>query len=199
MIPRKEITKAWAQYWKKYHLCLALPDTIEAYLQSVDKDVRTQCNKATRNGLVAKWTTEPQRDDIAAIWHSWSEKQGRPINLTIGHTDPNMGSQTIGSKWPFDYYEHTQGYHDLIQVYTPTGVVVAYLELASDGPESVVFSTLGHKNYLRLGVMKFLFVEAVRGLIDRGSTALYYMKPKYLEQHPESAPFVNDLRFKVAS
>lgn len=195
-IPTREDTCAWVQEKKWEHLQLTLPTDFETYWKSVDGDVRTQHRKAVRLGYTAKWVDQASGEDIADIWDSWDHKQDRPINRLVGHFNPEMGQWTTLGCWPWRYYPHTKGYLDLMEVSDADGMVVAYIELACDGNEAVVFSTMGHSAYLRHGIMKFMFVEAIRTLISRGVRALYYMKPGYLATHPERAPFCNDLRFK---
>jgi len=179
-------------------MVLHLPPTFEEYWGQVGKDIRTQTRKAQRNGYTARWGVELTPIDIAEIWASWDGKvkQGRTLSKTICHFDGELRFFALEDRWPYTYYPETQGYLDMIRVYNEDGLVIAYLELASDGDESLVFSTLGHYDYLDKGVMKLLFVETVKGLIARGGKNLYYMKDWYIKQYPERSHFVNDLGFK---
>jgi len=195
IVPNMELVKEWVEAWRGKHMVLPLPSTFDHYWANVDKDVRTQCAKARRHGYTVSKVTEAAQEDIGSIWDSWEEKQDRPLNTEFIHIDPRIPPQDVSGYWPFNYYEHTRGYLDLFQVADKEGLVVGYLELATANGHSIVYSTMGHKDYLRYGIMKLLFVEAIRSLIAQGGHSLYYLKPKYALEHPEKAVFIHDLRF----
>lgn len=197
-IPTREATRLWVEKWAPKHLRLSLPATFEEYWASVDKDVRTQCRKAEKAGFVARWTTTPNQEDIAGVWDSWEgeDKNGRGVNRCVYHFDKDIGWWTTRDCWPFSYYPHTQGYLDMVEVVDDMGNLVAYLELATHDGDTVVFHTLGHKAFLRYGIVKLMFVEAVRGLIARGGKAFYYLKPEYITEFPERGVLVRDLGFR---
>ena len=199
VIPRREVVYEWVDKWWPQHLCLELPSTIDEYVAKVDKDVRTQCRKAQREGYVARWTTAPDQTDIALVWDSWEGmvKNNRPINRTIAHCDDKVGAWTTRTCWPFSYYPHTQGYLDMVEVVDSDGLLMAYLEIATHGEHSVVWHTMCHQLALKHGVSKLLFVEAARGLIERGVRYFHYLKPKYIKENPGHAAFALDLRFKA--
>jgi len=195
-IPTKEDTYEWVEENKRLHLRLTLPTTFDEYWNNVDKDIRTQYRKAQKLGYTSKWTTEVAGTDISEIWDSWEEKQDRPLNRIMHHFNPNMGDWTNQGCWPYSYYPHTQGYLDLIQVYDDDGIVVAYLEIASTTTDTVVFSTMAHAYHQKNGIMKLLFMDTIKGLIDRHIKYFYYLKPRYVNENPEKAIFVRDLRFE---
>jgi len=196
-VPDRYYTALWVEYWKGKHLVLELPSTFEEFYASVDKDIRTQCNKAKRNGLYARWDTKAANDDIADIWHSKGERWGKPVRHSITHMDPDIGTFQIEDTWPFSYYAETLGYHDLIQCYNSDGTVVAYAEFASTPEDSVAFSCMGHADWLPCGAMKLTFVEAIRGFIARGTKNVYYQKPNGLIEEPVRTTFMKDFGFKV--
>lgn len=198
-VPRAFAAKEFVAYWAPRHLCLTLPLTFDTYWASVDNDIRSKWRRSMAAGYSATWTTTPSRQAIADVFHSWDGelKQGRRLNNLAIHFDPLLGERRIDSEWPWAYYEHTQGLVDFMTVqHIKTKTTVAYLEVVSFKGHTMVLHALAHKDHMKCGVMKLMFVEAVREFIARGDKAVYYMKREYAQAHPQSVIMAHDLCFE---
>ena len=199
LIPSKENVAHWVKIMAPIHCRLALPASFEEYWNGVERNARNRTNHAKKLGYTAVWTTSPHHTDIGAIWRSWrgSTKQGRNINSIFHCVDLSLGAFDLFQGWPFNYYNETKGYVDMVEVLDAEGRAVAYIELVSNGGDTVVFSTLGHKDHLKHGVMRLLFMEVARGLIERGDKAFFYNKPTFVKNNPQKAFFLKEFGFSL--
>lgn len=137
----------------------------DEYFKSVDKDVRTSYNKAQRNGckvIKIDKITDALYQDILDIYASKDQRQGRDINYL--YHKPEGGSWDLREGWPHvDYNEYTcdRHYMDFYGCFIGDKMV-AFLELLHSNEFVSTYATMGHADYLKKGIMKFLFIEAIR-------------------------------------
>jgi hypothetical protein len=155
-------TTSWAQkHLNKELWCLDknLYSDYNDYLKHCDVDVRTQINKATKNNIQFHriWFINTEVPELYNAWTSTSQRQDRPINLQYEKFDGSLF--TINKeKWPYELY-NTDNFQ-LFYVYKDK-IVVAYLELVIHNKVAIVHSTIGHADYLKFGIMKFLFAKTI--------------------------------------
>ena len=159
--------------------------SIEDYFKQCDTDVRTSFRKCQNKGYEIKELTSIGAEESAQlydIWTSSSTRQGRQINMVYEDLKLNL-LPVNKDQWPVKEYSLPLVFYALYM----DGVIVGYLELLFEGDYAIVHSTMGHKNYLKFGIMKTLFFEVIKlnwGKINR----LIYGPEK------SSSHFKNDLR-----
>ena len=176
-------------------LCAALPTSFEQYWDGIRTNARTEYRKAVKNSFCfTKLDTIPH-EDIVEIWTSWEgkEKQGRELNKRYNALDGSWHS--IGDRWVIDDYS-SYDYEDsdlsFFGVYSDK--CVGYIECVRHGEKAAVHSILGHKKYLKHGIMKMLIIDAVKHYIPLGVTKLYYGDSSFLQDNRRF--FMRDLGFK---
>jgi hypothetical protein len=137
---------------------------IKDYFNEVSKDARTCYHRAKRNGyevIKIGVITDKIEQDIFNIYTSKPERQGRMVN-TLYHL-PEGGDWDIREGWPHKDYFKTcpKHYYEFYGCFLK-GEMVAFLELLRSGDLTITYSTMGHADHLSKGIMKFMFIEAVK-------------------------------------
>lgn len=99
-------------------------------------------------------------NEIVAIFESKKERQHREINYI--YKLPNDSDHNLSQSWPHPEYigqcdRHYFDFHGCFY----QGKLVAYLELLHSNDLACVYSTMGHGDYLHLGIMKYLFIKTI--------------------------------------
>jgi hypothetical protein len=168
-----------------------IPNSFNQYFKEVETDARTCYHKALRNGFEVHKVDEPVLSEILDIYRSREERQGREINYHYTITREIRPDIRFG--WPHpDYraYECEKHYFDFYGCFLKDKMV-AFLELLHSNGLSVVYSTMGHGEYLNKGIMKFLFLEAIKMNIGK----MKYLVYGDADKKDERIYFLHDLGF----
>ncbi len=157
----------------------------DSYFKSLDKDCRRDYKRSYKVKKIDKITSKLHKD-ILSIYGSKPTRQGREINYQyLHHTGKNMD---IREGWPHTYGKQCpKHYFDFYGCFDKS-TLVAFLELLHSNELTLVYSTMGHADYLKKGVMRRLFIEAIR---QSGAKYLVYGDESY---KPEIKYFLNDLK-----
>jgi hypothetical protein len=155
-------TTTWAKkHLKKELWCFdkSLYSGYNDYLKHCDIDVRTQINKATKNKISINrvYFLNGQDSHLYNAWISAPIRQDRPINLQYEKLDGSL-YKINKYKWPYQFYHENN--FQLYCVYKDN-ITVGYLELVIHNRVAIVHSTIGHADYLKFGIMKFLFAKTI--------------------------------------
>lgn len=140
----------------------------ESYFSKCDVDVRTSYRKCFKAGYEIKKYEEISEELSAQLYNIWVSskiRQGREINLNY-ETINGQRITICPNRWPIVKYGSLLNFYALEM----DSKVVAYLELLTDNKVDIVHSTLGHFDYLKLGIMKTLFFEVIKirwNIVDR--------------------------------
>lgn len=146
-------------------LFAVIPDSFDEYFYLVSKDTRNCYRRAKAAGFTVSKVdqiTPELHQAILEIYRSKPQRQGRPVHY-LYHTLDNF-STDIREGWPRpDYRVFTceKHYFDFYGCFLGDKLV-AFLELLHSNSLATVYSTMGHADYLGKGVMKFLFLEAIK-------------------------------------
>lgn len=175
---------------KSRPLVCILPEKPEEYFNSCKKQARYEWRQAQKNGFRIKKVLEPN-NDIVEIWKSKKERQGREISMN--YFDPiTLEYKTFSDKWvEQDYSKYTCRNHRLEFWTVEKDKTVAYMELVKCGKYVIVQSAMGHSDYLKYGIMKYLFIEVIKDLIKRKVKYFTYGFEKFLQD--ERRHFVKEL------
>lgn len=124
---------------------------------------RYDYRKALKAGCEVKRLDKVDKNihkEIVAIFESKKERQHRYINYT--YKLPNDRDHDLSQSWPHPDYSgqcdrHYFDFHGCFY----QGKLVAYLELLHSNDLACVYSTMGHGDYLHLGIMKYLFMKVI--------------------------------------
>ena len=181
---------------KDIYLYLKIPSTFEEYWNSIKNVVRTDYRKAIKNGYCIKQLDimdETKFQQLLSIWSSWDEKQHRSINYGYEYVDGTK--KDLRGGWPYRSYSLTFkcDKHN-IQLFCcyKNNVIVGYLELLQYDNFLVVHSTMAHKDHIKNGIVKLLFIDVIKHNI--GKTRFYYGDVDFLKD--QRRHFVLDLNIK---
>ena len=179
---------------KTIPLVCILPDSFEEYFNNVcKKEARYEYRIAEKNNCRAKRVMDitPINDRIIEIWKSKNERQGRKINMS--HHNIYNEYTDIKDKWvEQNYGKYSCPIHKLeFWVVEKDKKLVAYVEIMRCGKYALVSSAMGHGNYLKYGIMKYLFINIIRELIGRKMKFFSYGVEDFLSD--EKRHFVKQL------
>lgn len=184
-------TISWVMFYmfSNQKLYVVLPSDFEQYWKEVRGNARTDWRKAIKNKCSIKKIEKLNKlidRDIIEIWNSTDIRQDRPMNRM--YTDLMNKETLIVDEWPIrDYGIYNCPHHNLeFWIVEKDKKIVAYLELLNCGNISIVHTLLGHFDFLKYGIMKYLFIEVSKEQIKRGIKYLFYGFEEHLKQ---------DLRF----
>ena len=158
------IIKNWVELQKPKHFFVNLPTTFEDYLKSIDKVTRTDYNKSIR--LEYKFDllnilTEKDHKDIIEVLKSKNRRQNREMNFYSELLDGKKINFLQLNKWIIDDYTCSDK-AKLFVVRSKENNIVAYLELLYSNNDCIVHYVMGHGDHLKNGVMKHLFLDAIK-------------------------------------
>jgi len=157
----------------------------DSYFKSLDKDCRRDWKRDYKVKKLDKITTKLLKD-ILDIYASKPTRQNREINYM--YLLPTGEWVDIRRGWPHTYGKQCpKHYFDFYGCFDKS-TLVAFLELLHSNKLTIVYSTMGHADYLKKGVMRRLFIEAIR---QSGAKYLVYGDESY---KPEIKYFLNDLK-----
>lgn len=170
-----------------------IPDTFWEYFSEVETDARTCYRKAKRNRLVVRKVLKIDSDlhkDIIDIFNSKPIRQHREVGHLYNRLD---GVQVdLFKEWPnknYKIYDCPKHYMDFYGCFS--GIrLVGYLELLHSNGLATVYSTMGHAEFLKYGIMKYLFLEAVRMNIGK----IKYLQYGNYQETGDRLFFVKDLK-----
>ena len=177
-------------------LCATLPDSFDKYWESVRTNARTEYRKAVKNSISFIKLDKVPHQDILDVWNSWDgeEKQGRELNKRYNAIDgswhPIEGKWVIDDYSPYNYEDADLSFFGV----SSDDKCVGYIECVRYGDKAAVHSILGHKDYLKHGIMKMLIMDAIKYYIPLGVTGLYYGDSSFLQDKRRF--FMRDLGFK---
>jgi len=157
----------------------------ESYFKSLNKDCRREWKKDFKVKKVSKITPRLLKD-ILAIYASKPIRQGRDINYM--YLLPTGEWVDIRKGWPHTYGRHcSKHYFDFYGCFDKS-ILVAFLELLHSNKLTLVYSTMGHADYLKKGIMRRLFIETI-----------HLSKPRYLvyadaNHYSPMTSFLSDLK-----
>jgi len=167
-----------------------IPDSFDDYYKEVKTNARARYRKAKEAGFEVRKVDTPNSNDILDIYRSKDQRQGRDINFF--YELPQGGKVDIRLGWPIqDYsvFDCDKHYFDFYGCFLKDKMV-AFLELLHSNTLASVYMTMGHGDYLKQGIMKFLFMEAIRLNIGK-IKYFHYVEFDYLD---ERVLFMEDLR-----
>lgn len=154
-----------------------LKGNFEDYFNSVETDARTQYRKGIKNNLSVTRLykiSQQDNDELLQIYDSTPIRQDREINYMHQQV---INDQLIDIRygWPVkDYDIFNCDKHNLIfYVCKKDDKIVSFLELLNSDKVSVVHLTMGHHDYLKYGIMKFMFMEVIKMNIDKMKFLVY--------------------------
>lgn len=191
--------KAIALYVNSYPselLYAVLPSTFDEYWNEVRGNVRTDWRKAKQHGYFSeeldKIDTETSKE-IIEIFKSKDSRQGRPINWS--YVDLSYRTTYFSDEWPVRNYRHLVCPDHNMRVWVTKKKdepIAAFLELITCGNLAIVHVVMGHGDFLKDGIMKYLFMEVIKKCIERKIEYFSYGFAKHLIT--DSKFFMRDLR-----
>jgi len=180
-------------------LYLDLPKTFEEYIDKiVKKSARTEWHKAKKNNcsLERIYDIIPINDDIIEIWESQKERKHTEKwrwEKQFLLEDLEGRLRWFLKKWPKQKYEYFCSNHKVeFWVVKKDSKVISYIEIVKANDKAVVHSTFGHTDYLKYGIMKFMFVELLRYYIEEKKIKIFsYGFEQFLKDNRRF--FVEDL------
>lgn len=154
-----------------------LPPDFEQYWKGIRGNARTDHRKAVKHGYSFRKIekiTKTVNNEIMEIWDSTDIRQARPINRSYFNLD--CVEIPFLDEWPVkDYTIYPCPNHQLeFWAVEKDSKIAAYVEVLTCGNVIMVHSLLGHFDFLKHGIMKYLFVEMSREYIKRGIKYLLY-------------------------
>lgn len=155
---------------------LRIPSELKEYLQVIGPKSRNMLKKAERAGILCRlFNWNDHLDEIFEINTSSEIRQGRKMTKNYRKYPRRV---TIGQDSNFDIAH--------IGAFVSQGLV-AYAELYSYGNFSMVNRILGHKEFLKFGVMNALIMACVEYCIDHHVDYLNYLMMQDKDQDSLSA------------
>jgi len=180
---------------EELRLYAELPLTVEEYWDFVSGKARTDWRKAVKSGCTVRRVVDitPINDDIISIFDSIDVRQGRPINKQ--HVNLYFQEASFTDAWLIqDYSRFSCEKHNLqFWIVEKHGRVVAFLELVNCGNLAVVRTVLGHVDFWKYGIMKYLFIEVGNSCLKNNVRFFHYGYKSHLLTNQRF--FLRDLRF----
>lgn len=144
-------------------LYVVIPDTFEEYFRSIRTEGRGSYRKANRRGYTVRKVeriTPGIYKDLREIWLSKKIRQGRPAVHYYGVL--GNGPHDVLISWPIEEYKYdcNKHYFDFHGCFLGEKMV-SYVELLHSGELACVHSTMGHGDYLKDGIMKYMFIKVI--------------------------------------
>lgn len=152
-----------------------IPETFDEYWnKTIKKQIRTEWRKAQKSNCKLRriYNISPVNDEVIEIWRSQKNrkrtKRWRYGNDIFQYCDPFFKRWTFFDRWPIrDYSVYNCPKHNLeFWVVEKDNKVVAYMSTIRIGELSIVGSIFGHSDFIKYGIMKFMFVEIIRKYIQ---------------------------------
>lgn len=173
-------------------LYAVIPSTFEEYFAQLNHGCQTLYRKAKRNGFMVKKVdkiTPKIYKDILSVYRSKKARQNRPINYKYCLMD--FSEYDLHEGWPhlnYNDFKCPRHYYDFYGCFLK-GKLVAHLEILHCDELAMTFSTMGHGDYLKMGIMRYLFIETIR--LTMGNIK-YLQYGQYVEGDPRLS-FLRDL------
>ncbi len=184
-----ETIKNWFRQNGQSLYYASFPENFEQYWKNISGAVRTDCRKAKRLGYEVRLVDSVNATDMVELWSSWDHKQNRPINFNYNQIDGKLNDLRNG--WSYKNYseEFPCSSHNLrMWGCFLDDKMVGYLELLKVGTYLVVHSTLAHKDHIKNGIVKQLFIEAIKNIAD--IERIYYGNRAFMQDNRRY--FLND-------
>jgi len=151
---------------------IELPLQFDAFLKgSRMMDMRNKRNRALKLGYEFKpFTSLDFRDDIVAINQSAEQRDGR--EMPVDYLDPRLVDDYLSSHKNF-YGVFDRNHH-----------LQAYIHAEHLGEICVICRILGHKDFLKDGIMYLLISELVKELVASSPDTRYLMYDTVLGANP---------------
>jgi len=133
---------------------IKVPETIEIYLKEIGAKSRNMNKKAQKNGIICKvFNWNEYLDDIYEINTSSIKRQGRTMDEAYMQY-PEKVNNVIEDDFSIEFIGALVDEK-----------LIGYIELYNYGNFTMTNRILGHKNYLKFGVMNLLIKECVEHAI----------------------------------
>ena len=155
---------------------IKIPKNIEAYLKLIGAKSRNMNKKAQKSGIECRlFDWNEWLDDIYAINTSSNTRQGRAMDSSY-------------QEYPKQINEQDEEDFRIVHIGAfKEEMLVGYIELYIYGNFAMTNRILGHKEYLRFGVMNLMVKEAVIYAIESGVGYINYLRMENRKNNSLSA------------